>query len=407
MPAFRSTFSPEFIMAIPKTDLHLHLDGSLRIETLIDLARQTGVPLPGATAQDLRATVFKDRYASLEEYLRGFSLTTAVMHSEDALYRVSYELMMDNAAEGVRYIEVRFAPQLLMSERMSFEQVMTAVDRGLRSAREELNAGLRPGEPEYDYGIIACAMRFFTADFSPYYNALSQNNVELTPTEVQQLASVELARDVVALRRNSTVQIVGFDLAGAEKGFPASDYAEAFALVGKGLLGKTVHAGEAYGAESIFQAVTKLHASRIGHGLYLFDEDQLQHPEITDRSAYVEGLVNFIAKRRITLEVCLSSNMQTTPAIRELRDHSLRRMLERGLSVTLCTDNRLVSNTTVCHEYQLAIEHFPIDAATLKDIAIRGFKRSFYYHSYQEKKAYLQRVVAYYDAVAKDFNIAA
>ena len=109
MPAFRSTFSPEFIMAIPKTDLHLHLDGSLRIETLIDLARQTGVPLPGATAQDLRATVFKDRYASLEEYLRGFSLTTAVMHSEDALYRVSYELMMDNAAEGVRYIEVRFA----------------------------------------------------------------------------------------------------------------------------------------------------------------------------------------------------------------------------------------------------------------------------------------------------------
>jgi len=203
------------------------------------------------------------------------------------------------------------------------------------------------------------------------------------------------------------VQIVGFDLAGAEKGFPASDYAEAFALVGKGLLGKTVHAGEAYGAESIFQAVTKLHASRIGHGLYLFDEDLLQHPEITDRSAYVEDLVNFIAKRRITLEVCLSSNMQTTPAIRELRDHSLRRMLERGLSVTLCTDNRLVSNTTVCQEYQLAIDHFPIDAATLKDIAIRGFKRSFYYHSYQQKKAYLQRVVAYYDAVAKDFNIAA
>lgn len=402
-----SSFPPEFIKAIPKTDLHLHLDGSLRIDTLIDLARRAGVALPGGTAQELRVAVFKDRYASLEEYLRGFSLTTAVMQSEEALYRVSYELLMDNAAEGVRYIEVRFAPQLLMSDRMSFRQVMAAVDRGLRAARDELNARLLAGEPEYEYGIIACAMRFFTADFSPYYRQLSKENASLTPTEIQQSASVELAHDVVALRSDSSVQIVGFDLAGAENGFPAGDYAEAFALVGKGLLGKTVHAGEAYGAESIFQAITKLHASRIGHGLYLFDADQLQHPEITDRSAYVEDLVNFIAKRRITLEVCLSSNMQTTPAIRELRNHSLSRMLERGLSVTLCTDNRLVSNTTVCKEYQLAIEHFPIDAATLKDIAIRGFKRSFYYHSYQEKKAYLQRVVAYYDKVARDFGIAA
>lgn len=402
-----SRFSSAFIKAIPKTDLHLHLDGSLRIDTLIELARSAGVSLPGETAQDLRATVFKDRYASLEEYLRGFSLTTAVMQTEDALYRISYELMMDNAAEGVRYIEARFAPQLLMSERMSFVQVMTAVDRGLRAARDELNARLLPGEPECDYGIIACAMRFFTADFSPYYRALSKENVSLTPTEIQQLASVELAHDVVALRSDSSVQIVGFDLAGAEKGFPASDYAEAFALVGKGLLGKTVHAGEAYGAESIFQAITKLHASRIGHGLYLFDADQLQHPEITDRNAYVEDLVNFIAKRRITLEVCLSSNMQTTPAIRELRDHSLRRMLERGLSVTLCTDNRLVSNTTVCKEYQLAIEHFPIDAEMLRNIAIRGFKRSFYYRDYQAKKAYLNRVVAHYDAVAKTFGVTA
>ena len=145
-----SSFSSEFIKAIPKTDLHLHLDGSLRIDTLIDLARQTGVALPGQTEQALRATVFKDHYASLEEYLRGFSLTTAVMHSGDALFRISYELMMDNAAEGVRYIEVRFAPQLLMSNRMSFEQVMAAVDRGLRGARDELNARLRPGEPEYD-----------------------------------------------------------------------------------------------------------------------------------------------------------------------------------------------------------------------------------------------------------------
>ena len=329
------------------------------------------------------------------------------MQSEAALYRIAYELMMDNAAEGVRYIEVRFAPQLLVSEQLSFRQVMDAVDRGLRAACDELNARRPAEEPEYEYGIIACAMRFFTPDFSAYYRQLSSDHAALTPTEIMQLASVELAREVVALRADSSIQIVGFDLAGAENGFPASDHRAAFDLAGQGWLGNTVHAGEAFGAESIFQAVTKLHATRIGHGLYLFDADRLQHAEITDRAAYVEELVNFIAKRRITLEVCLSSNMQTTPEIRELRDHSLRLMLARGLSVTLCTDNRLVSNTTVCDEYRLALEHFPIDAAALRNIAIRGFKRSFYYHDYEEKRAYLKRVVAYYDAVAKAYGIAA
>jgi len=409
------TFSDDFLRAIPKTDLHLHLDGSLRIETLIELAHDAGVALPANSVQGLRDTVFKDQYASLEEYLRGFALTTAVMQSDAALFRIAYELMLDNAAEGVRYIEVRFAPQLLMSEKMSYGQVMDAVDRGLRTARDELNARLAAGVPEYDYGLIVCAMRFCLPVFSPYYAKFWQDHAGLSDTQIIQKASVELARATAELRAGqrqdsktgAATQVVGFDIAGAENGFPASQFAEAYALAGRAFLGKTVHAGEAYGAESIFQAVTKLHASRIGHGLYLFDEDQLQHPEITDRTAYVEDLVNFIAKRRITLEVCLSSNMQTTPAIRELRDHSLRRMLERGLSVTLCTDNRLVSNTTVCQEYQLAIDHFPIDAATLKDIAIRGFKRSFYYHSYQRKKAYMQRAVAYYDAVAREFGIAA
>ena len=164
-----SRFPAEFIQAIPKTDLHLHLDGSLRIGTLIDLAHEAGVALPAQDEIGLRERVFKDKYQNLEEYLQGFALTTAVMQSENALFRVSYELMMDNAAEGVRYIEVRFAPQLLMSERMSFEQVMGAVDRGLRGACDELNARLRPGEPEYDYGIIACALRSFNEHMAPYY----------------------------------------------------------------------------------------------------------------------------------------------------------------------------------------------------------------------------------------------
>ena len=400
-----SVYSNEFIKAIPKTDLHLHLDGSLRINTLIELANAMGVKLPATDEAGLRTLVFKDKYLNLEDYLQGFHLTTAVMRSEEALFRVSYELLMDSAAEGVRYIEVRFAPQLLISERMSFRQVMAAVDCGLRQAREELNSQLAPDEPEYDYGIIVCAMRFFTREFSSFYRDFVQSNSGSSPEEIIRKASLELAQAAVQLRNESTIQIVGFDLAGAEAGFPAGDHIEAFTLIGKGLLGKTVHAGEAFGAESIFQAVTKLHADRIGHGLHLFDTERLQHSKITNRTAYVENLVNFIAEHRITLEVCLTSNMQTTPEIATLQDHSLRMMLEHGLSLTLCTDNRLVSNTTVCKEYRLALEHFPITPNTLRNIVFHGFKRSFYYHPYREKAAYLRKVFSYYDLIAREYGV--
>ena len=400
-----SCFTAEFIKAIPKTDLHLHLDGSLRISTLIELAHEAGVALPAQDEKGLRELVFKDKYQSLEEYLRGFSLTTAVMHNDSALFRVSYELMMDNAAEGVRYIEVRFAPQLLMSESMSFQQVMEAVDRGLRQACDELNANRKPGEPGYNYGIIACAMRFFTKDFSPWYRDFFHAHAFSTPTEIIRGASLELAKGVIRLRAESIIQIVGFDIAGAENGFPASDHAESYALIQKGLLGKTVHAGEAFGPKSIFQAVAKLRTDRIGHGLHLFDENMIQPQKIADRAAYVENLVNYIADRRIALEVCLTSNMQTSPEIGEIRNHALRKMLEHNLSLCLCTDNRLVSNTTVCHEYELALNNFEINAKSLKNIVLNGFKRSFYYQTYAEKRAYVTEIINYYNTIADKFGI--
>ena len=408
-----SRFSEEFIRAIPKTDLHLHLDGSLRIETLIDLARDAGVALPADSVQGLRDTVFKDQYASLEEYLRGFALTTSVMQTDAALFRIAYELMQDNAAEGVRYIEVRFAPQLLMSEQMSYGQVMDAVDRGLRTARDELNAQLAEDEPEYDYGIIVCAMRFCLPVFSPYYAQFWKDNADLPDTQIIQKASLELARATAELRAGrredsrtgAAIQVVAFDIAGAENGFPASQFTEAYALAGRAFLGKTVHAGEAYGAESIYQAVTRLHAERIGHGLFLFDATRLQDERIDDREAYLERLIDFIAKRRITLEVCLSSNLQTTPSLGDLSSHPFGTMLARGLSVTLCTDNRLVSNTTVSKEYQLALTHFPLSADGLKALTMNGFERAFHFRPYAEKMAYLNRVSAYYDAIARRFGV--
>lgn len=401
-----SLFSAEFIKAIPKTDLHLHLDGSLRIDTLIELAHKAGVELPAQDEGGLRDLVFKDKYKNLEEYLRGFGLTTAVMQSDEALFRVSYELMMDNAAEGVRYIEVRFAPQLLMSETMSFEQVMSAVDRGLRQARDELNSRLALNEPSYDYGIIVCAMRFFNEYFSRYYRDFVRVHAFSTPAEIIRGASLELAKAVVKLRSESTIQVVGFDLAGAENGFPAADHADSYALIQRGLIGRTVHAGEAYGPESIYQAITLTHAERIGHGLHLFDADMIRHPKTSDHAKYVENLVNYIADRQITLEVCLTSNMQTSPDIGEPSRHPLSKMLQRNISVSLCTDNRLVSNTTVCKEYQLAVDNFPLDAATLRSIVINGFKRSFFYHPYAAKRSYLQKVTDYYDSLARQFGVA-
>ena len=398
-------FPAEFIKAIPKTDLHLHLDGSLRINTLIDLANKAGVTLPAQDEKGLREKVFKDQYQNLEEYLQGFALTTAVMQNEEALFRVSYELMMDNAAEGVRYIEVRFAPQLLMSDSMSFHQVMESVDRGLRQACDELNAAKSPEEPIYNYGIIACAMRFFTGDFSPWYRDFCRAHAFSTPTEIIRAASLELAKGVIRLRAETPIQIVGFDIAGAENGFPAIEHAESYALIQKGMLGKTVHAGEAFGPKSILQAVAKLRTDRIGHGLRLFDEEMIQPQKVADRTAYIENLVNYIADRRIAIEVCLTSNMQTSPEIGELRNHALRKMLDHNLAVTLCTDNRLVSNTTVCREYERALENFDIDAKCLRDIVMWGFKRCFYYRPYGEKRALISSVGDYYDTLEQKFGI--
>jgi adenosine deaminase len=397
---------PEFIAAIPKTDLHLHLDGSLRIPTLIELAAERGVALPASDEAGLRRTVFKPSYANLDEYLKGFAYTCACLRDAPALKRVAKELMLDSAAEGVRYIEVRFAPQLAMSERLSFEEVVGAVDAGLREARDLLNAELASGEPEYDYGIIVCAMRFFTAGFSPWYADWMRLHAYSSPAEAIRGASLELAKAAVRARDSGLAQIVGFDLAGSEYGYPASEHAESYAYAHRHFLAKTVHAGEAYGPESIFQAVTRLHADRIGHGLHLFDAAMVkkQGEAARDPAAYVENLVEYLADRRVTIEVCLTSNMQTSPGLATLGEHSFGKMLARRLSVSLCTDNRLVSDTTVSAEYAKALSAFDIGPQTLKNIVMYGFKRSFNRKPYGEKRAWVRRVFDWYEGLEAKFG---
>jgi len=400
------TITPEFVVRIPKTDLHLHLDGSLRLSTLAELAQEAGVQLPASDEKGLLRLVFKKKYSGLLEYLRGFAYTTAVLQTASALERGGYELAQDNQAEGVRYIEVRFAPQLHQNDSLTCLEAMAALNRGLHRAKEEFNARdevASGAEPPFEYGIIACAMRMFDYGYSQYFDTLLKVHAHSERKGIFALASQELVRAAVKAKTKLKLPIVGFDLAGAEAGFPAGDHAQAYALAHKHFLKKTVHAGEAYGPESIFQAITDLHADRLGHAVHLFDTKMIKSPEIKDKQAYVDNLVQYIADRRITIEVCLTSNLQTNPAIRGLAHHSFRRMRRAKLSATFCTDNRTVSRTTVSQEILKAVRAFDITPRELKNFIIYGFKRSFFPGTYLKKREYAHRVIEYYEKVEKQY----
>ena len=326
---------PELIRRLPKTDLHVHLDGSLRLSSLIDLARERKVRLPSQTEEGLRAQVFRPHYRDLGEYLEGFRYLTAVLQDAEALERASFELAEDCQAEGVRYLEVRFAPQLHVQPGFELADVVKAVDRGLRRASEAYNR--RPEvasgtEPRFAAGIILCALRFFLPEFSTGYRRFFEAMPEAPPAEVYSAASMEVARAAARLRREQGLLVVGVDLAGREKGYPADDHRQAYQVAHEAFLGKTVHAGEDYGPESIFQAIGDLHADRIGHGTWLFDETKIRDPRITDRRRYVEELAQFVADKRITVEVCLTSNQQTVPELADdLSKHPFGEMRRRRL----------------------------------------------------------------------------
>jgi adenosine deaminase len=401
----RFPYTTAFLQAIPKTDLHVHLDGSLRLPTLIELARERKVKLPSETADGLLELVFKKQYRDLPDYLHGFAYTCAVMTDPEALERIAYELGQDNLAEGVRYIEVRFAPQLHVREGFDLGRVISAVDRGLDRVRREheASAAVRErGEPPFRYGIITCAMRMFSRGFAPYFAQVLQVLDQWPAKEVYGVASLSLARSVIEVRDQLGLPIVGFDLAGAEHGHPASDHQEAFEYAKRHFMKTTVHAGEAYGPESIFQAITKLNADRIGHGTHLFSAEQVK---AENPQRYVRQLSEFVADRRITMEVCITSNLQTMPELRQVEDHPFGRMVRERLSVTLCTDNRLVSRTSVTREIEQAANAFNLEPRVLRNIVFHGFKRSFFPGTYREKRAYVRQIIDYFDKVAAEHGI--
>jgi adenosine deaminase len=399
----------DLVRKLPKTDLHVHLDGSLRLETLVDLARARHVALPSQTPEGLQELVFRPRYANLAEYLQGFRYTVAVLQDAEALERAAFELAEDCQAEGVRYLEVRFAPQLHVEPGFDIPSVVRAVDRGLRRAGEAFNRrpGIREGrEPAFAAGILLCAMRFFRPEFSLGFRRFFEALPEAPPLEIHTVASLEVARAAARLRREEGLLVVGIDLAGQEKGYPAEDHREAYQVAHEAFLGKTVHAGEDYGPESIFQAISDLHADRIGHGTWLFDATKITNPQIVDRQRYVEDLAEFISDKRITIEVCLTSNQQTVPELaNDLKKHPFGEMRRRRLSTTFCTDNRLVSHTTVTNEIVRAVQAFALTPREVRDILIYGFKRSFYPGTYLEKRAYVRQVIDYTNRLLAEAGI--
>ncbi|MBL8724889.1 MAG: adenosine deaminase family protein [Planctomycetes bacterium] len=393
----------ELLLALPKSDLHVHLDGSLRLPTLIELAKERGVKLPSNSADGLLELVFKRAYRNLPEYLKGFEFTVACLQDAESLERAAYELAHDCRAENVYYVEVRFAPQLHVRGEFRVRDVLRAVCRGLERAKREINQRpeVRAGQvPAFEAGVIVCALRFFLPVFSEHYRAYFEALPSAPAEEIHALASLELARAAIAAAEQDGLPVVGFDLAGQERGFPAKSHQAAYQLAHEHFLGKTVHAGEDYGPESIFQAITDCHADRIGHGTWLFSKKHLRDPNIRDKQRFIDKIVRYVADRRITLEVCLTSNQQTIPELRDdLAKHPFRLMRKARCSVTLCTDNRLVSRTTVTDEVEKAVATFGLAPRELKDVLIYGFKRSFFPGSYPEKRNWVRSVLNHMEDV--------
>ncbi len=322
-----TVLSPELLRKLPKSDLHCHLDGSLRLRTILELAESSGVKLDARDEAGLADAIHMGEVcASLEDYLEAFEITLSVMQTEAALYRAAYELVEDVASENVRYIEVRYAPILHTRRGLALPAIVEAVLYGLRDGGRDF--GVKSG-------VILCGIRNMAPE-----------------------VSVRMAELAIAFKHRG---VVAFDLAGAELNFPAKAHVEAFRLILNNNINCTLHAGEAYGPESIHQAIHFCGAHRIGHGCRLGEDGEL---------------LNYVNDHRIALECCPSSNIQTR-AVERLEVHPLRFFFDYGLRVTVNTDNRLITDTTLTKELWLCHERMGFSLEELQEIILFGFKSAF------------------------------
>lgn len=329
--------SLELCRAVPKIALHDHLDGGLRPETIIELAADVGHQLPETEPDALGRWFFAAADSgSLVRYLETFAHTIAVMQTRAQLCRVAAEFVEDQAADGVIYAEARWAPEQHLAGGLSLRQAVEAVRDGLAQGMASAAAAGRP--------IIARQILTSMRHASP-------------TTEIAELA--------VAFRNDS---VCGFDIAGAEDGFPPSRFVEAFDYLKRHNFEFTIHAGEAFGLPSIWEAVQVCGASRLGHGVRLIDD--------VAPDGSLGELAGYVRNRRIALELCPSSNLQTG-ICSTIAEHPFGRLAELNFRVTVSCDNRLMSATTLSREYHLLSEAFGYDLADLRRFSRNAAKSAF------------------------------
>jgi adenosine deaminase len=350
----------EFIQSLPKVELHDHLDGGLRPSTIIELADEIGYQLPCAKNAVEVETWFRrgaDR-RSLPLYLEGFETTCALMQSEEALERIAFEAVEDLFAQNVVYAEIRFAPILSTHKGLNLEAVVEAVIHGLKRGSDK--TGMK-------FGLILCALRNMDAK-----------------------TSLETAELAVEYRKHG---VVGFDIAGDENGHPPKRHLEAFQYIRDRNFNITIHAGEAFGPESIWQAIQICGAHRIGHGTRLIEDMVVDGMQIMKAGSLAE----FVRDRRVPLECCLSSNIQTGAA-ESLEKHPFIVFFRNHFRVMLSTDNRLMSGTNLSREMELAVKTYGLTCDDLEKLTVNAMKSAFI--------GYDERVKIIYEKIKPRFALA-
>ena len=342
----------QIIQSVPKVLLHDHLDGGLRSQTIIELAKDLKYnKLPTKDPDELAMWFHRGaNKGNLVEYLQGFEHTCAVMQTKESLQRAAYEMMEDMKNDGVCYVETRFAPVFHTAKGLYNEDVVSAVLEGLEKGKKDFGVG---------YGLILCGMR----------------NMKNT---------LEIAELAVNFR---TQGVVGFDLAGEEGGYPPKKHIEAFQFIQRANFNITIHAGEAFGKESIWQAIQWCGAHRIGHATHLLEDISL------DKEGNVVSfgdLAQYVLDKRIPLEICLLSNVHTG-AVDKIENHPFGILFKEKFRVTINTDDRLMSNTNMTKEFMTAIQNFNLNLEDIEKITINSMKSAF--NPYKERLHFIYNVI--------------
>ncbi len=347
----------DMIKKCPKVELHDHLDGGVRVETIIDIAKKDNISLPSYDAEELKELLKKGcEQKSLSLYLRAFEITDAVMQSRENLIRISKEAVLDLKEDNVVYAEIRFAPTLHTKGGLNLEEVVNAVLKGLEEGKKETGV---------ETGLILCAMR----------------NEDPSDT-------LEIAELAVAFREKG---VVGFDIAGDEYGHPPKKHLEAFQYIRNKNFNITIHAGEAFGIESIWQAIQICGAHRIGHGVRIVEDMAIEGGAIRKMGS----LAHFINDMRIPLEMCLTSNVGTGAA-ESYQSHPFPILFKNGFRVFLCTDNRLMSDTNLTKEMSIAAREYGLGIRDLEKITINAMKSAFIHHD--------EKIRIIYDVIKKGYS---